>query len=594
MKKKNKIRVFLTFLVCIILLSHGLAFVNGYSNTTIRSVDLYMSRGGKYQTKSEAGDFTDYKFGDHYSTHDWVADSALRLILNSENPDHIKYVNWLFRDSDQISYKDFDDKSGWWMKNSANFDFTDEQRQRVEAYMFFLYGTKMPDYDTHLIVNSEKITSRRKPAALGWGSKSLLHHIYYEFDTEILDYRLIDPSGMSQANLAANDAYAYLTGQHKNPNDGQVKYRGAAACLGGMVHFIGDLAHPAHVMPTKNSAQWTNGQQYPAGVVQADMHGYIDRYIAIAGSTVMTPNPKNEKDLDGRHWPLLAAYASNEPSPLDGSGPYYTGAAEWAGEEVWPTSGPKSKSVNSLFTMGGPDWSVIDVRDLKIGPNNDRLATDEDNFTVSGLTPMPASVAVYKMAKLTLSGWDEPNGADEYKSWGSYHISKSYRGPNSVYHLATLHYGIDSQHAKSFIDVTNPQKPDTLLEACQNTQARTKVLMKWASYYSACAILDVVERAWKKNNNDWPDPEEVPPPTIEYREMLSMEEVNAIWNEEHQGDEILLPQSQATKGSATASVGAMTMLAIPLLSIFTLGIVIPMIAKKERDLEAEQAITVKN
>ena len=84
------------------------------------------------------------------------------------------------------------------------------------------------------------------------------------------------------------------------------------------------------------------------------------------------------------------------------------------------------------------------------------------------------------------------------------------------------------------------------------------------------------------------------PPTIEHREMLSMEEVNAIWNKEHQGDEILLPQSQATKASATASVGAMTMLMIPLGIVSTLALVIPMIANKHKDLEAEQTVTVKN
>lgn len=73
-----------------------------------------------------------------------------------------------------------------------------------------------------------------------------------------------------------------------------------------------------------------------------------------------------------------------------------------------------------------------------------------------------------------------------------------------------------------------------------------------------------------------------------------MEEVITHWNQEHQGDEILLPESKATKASSTASVGAMTMLAIPLLSISTLAIVIPMMAQKNKDLEQEQTITVKN
>ncbi len=102
----------------------------------------------------------------------------------------------------------------------------------------------------------------------------------------------------------------------------------------------------------------------------------------------------------------------------------------------------------------------------------------------------------------------------------------------------------------------------------------------------------VTERAWKRNNGNWPEPEELPPPTIEYREMLTMEQVLTQWNQEHQADEVLLSEQGAKASTVTASVGAMTMLAIPLLSISMLAIVIPMMAKKE--IEVEKPVTIKN
>ena len=71
-----------------------------------------------------------------------------------------------------------------------------------------------------------------------------------------------------------------------------------------------------------------------------------------------------------------------------------------------------------------------------------------------------------------------------------------------------------------------------------------------------------------------------------------MEQVITLWNQEHQADQVLLPEQGAKASATTASVGAMTMLAIPFLSISTLAIVIPMMAKKHTDLEEEQ--TIKN
>ena len=77
-------------------------------------------------------------------------------------------------------------------------------------------------------------------------------------------------------------------------------------------------------------------------------------------------------------------------------------------------------------------------------------------------------------------------------------------------------------------------------------------------------------------------------------EMLTMKEVIAHWNQEHQADQVLLSEQGAKASATSASVGAMTMLAIPFLSISTLAIVIPMMASKHEDLEAEQPVTIKN
>lgn len=566
MKKRNKIRLFLTLILCVIFLSYCSSIAHGHINTrSTGSVSHSSERYGMCNSVEETTDPQSYKFMDHYSTHDWVADSAIRLILNSDNPEYKKYVEWLFRYSDEINYKDFDNKFGWW-RGDSGWSFTDEELERIQAYIYFLYGTKIPDFNSRLSVAVEDVKGRN---TIGWGNIKQFHHIYYEYDKKIEDYRTEDSAAMGQANLAANDAFEFLTGQQSDPSDGQPKYRAAAACLGGISHFITDLAHPAHVMTTDGTHQWKNGREYSGKT--HDSHGFVDRYASIAGSTVMKPNTYIEKIWTAHdvRWQDINYYNDNEYGNPDN-----TGAAEWAGEERWPSS----KKDNPFFPMGGPDWSVIDIRDLKIPPNNDRLATDETNFVVSGLTPMPAPVAAYKMGKLTVSGWDEPNGADsKVPDWGCY---KKECGPNSAYRLPTLSYGCDYV----FISTKFSNTPCTdYSDSCDNTKDRVKVLLKWAAYYSACAILDVCKRAWKKNNGQWPEEQVVP--TIGYREMLTMEQVITIWNQEHQADKVLLPQSQAAKtGKAVASVGAMTMLIVPLLSISMLVAIVPPLAKKQQEI----------
>ncbi len=406
-------------------------------------VGYYPSLGGKY-----------YKFSTNYYTHDWIADSAIRLIMRSSYKDQIK---WLFDDSVDLSKFDAEENG---MFNGDYWSDTDLERARwlhTRRYIYFLVGSSVPDRNVHNIIISDysdafpyPVPAEKVRLPIEWGTVRVsaiskhLHSVFYKKD-ENLRNRPYSPTlstGALKAQLAGEDAIKLLKNKKKN-DEGELvsspKFEAAAIAIGGMAHYIGDLAHFAHARYPDESdlgVQWKNSGR---------SHKLLDLYVADDGVTNRLDN------LD----------------PLTGQG------------------------------IGGPDWSVINPGDLYI-TNSDGVIVklvDETN-QVSGLRPKAPFLAALDMAWLTFSGRDPENGGDNPDDYDKGYGSRGGDlGKSSGLYLPTLDKDLDDA---SFNTVTKFY--DGIAEARAAVQARVKTLVKWAAFYTACAILYILDKA--KVNDD--------------------------------------------------------------------------------------------
>lgn len=197
-------------------------------------------------------------YGYHYAVHDWISDSALRLIhLDPLIPR--KYTSWILDES--IPYGEFDDypnygsgvsaERGWVsvsMKSGSNGD--DRNWMRNRRYARFLHGTGIPDWDIYsIVIDNDPIPFEACYHSATWMLSSRGHFFRFNSDGDI-DFSQT-PAGW-YAMQAAQSAIHWLNYSKKDqPWQGQhYSYRGkyemGAECLSGMTHFIGDVAGPLH------------------------------------------------------------------------------------------------------------------------------------------------------------------------------------------------------------------------------------------------------------------------------------------------------------------------------------------------------------
>jgi len=200
-----------------------------------------------------------------YGVHDWIADSALRMIrLDPLIPK--KYTDWILNDN--IPYGEFDDydiigrgylrQRGWWsemtkygsLNNDANW-------MRNRRYARFLHGTGIPDWTNIYTINikNSPIPFEACYHTAPWmQTHPYAHAFHFNSDGSIDFSHIFAGAYVIQAAQSAihwfnwePDEPIIYKGRELNPKG---KWEAGAVCLGGMTHFIADVAHPFHTFHT--------------------------------------------------------------------------------------------------------------------------------------------------------------------------------------------------------------------------------------------------------------------------------------------------------------------------------------------------------
>ena len=284
-----------------------------------------------------------------------------------------------------------------WLKNKYFINIETDELSRKKwlkyrRYIQFLFGTEVPD-NGPINLEIEKKASPNKEAvgsrySLIWAKKKLNHHLYFKYIDVLKDYSAIDGQAAYAAERAFADAKNFLENVNQESKTVEPKFEAAARCIGGMVHFITDVAHFAHIM---NTAQWG----------EPDDDKPFDNYVAYDSKTRF----------------------------------------------VKTTSG---FSYYNNYDNGGPDWSEIDVGTLKLKDDSGNTVQLIKNGVVQGLRPIHPSQAVNDIAYLTYLGRDEINGFDQHPSeWDPPPSRISNKGKYSAQKLPTLDSRIDRSYGKA-------------------------------------------------------------------------------------------------------------------------------------------------
>jgi len=259
-KNLNKFFLFLTLLVI---------------SFSIVSADSKAFKNSPYGPNSETPDKPEvYKFKDrptgafllsHYSTHDWIADAALRL-LQSESPSGSADWSWLLYDVLNTDPK--------WISSYGN----GITHNTIRSYMSFLFATQMPDMDpkkeTKLRPHKHpqyidlrkyegEVVGNYKEGSGVWVGKWYHQTFHWKAISDdsghyIFIPKIADGSSSQKAPWyawkASEIAIRCLTHKEQNKNgdyESWAKPEAAAAWLGVMTHFIADLACSPHLIQLK-------------------------------------------------------------------------------------------------------------------------------------------------------------------------------------------------------------------------------------------------------------------------------------------------------------------------------------------------------
>ena len=309
MTKKHKLRILLVFLLLeVIVLSGSVIIVSAIEN-------------GANETS-----FQDYKFSASYSSHDWVADCAIRLIAGS--PAYSEQINWLYNTLDNIKYSALDLVARSF-DSSISTPVFDSHNERINArrYVTFLHGTFAPDkglsYENVELppagVLQKEILRKYHPI---WSRPStyINYHCHYfirneelisfpwtssKYVTDIDIWRYwsfakyaVNGWAPEAALVAALDALRWLNKKDSNGVvGGDAKYEAASFCLGGMTHFIADVSTPMHTI------RWPEFNE--EGLIHKAFEFFVAKYTlwdeATSGPSKVSWNPwewMNENGLE--------------------------------------------------------------------------------------------------------------------------------------------------------------------------------------------------------------------------------------------------------------------------------------------------------
>ncbi|MFX1258101.1 MAG: hypothetical protein ACFFAN_09590 [Promethearchaeota archaeon] len=515
MNIKNK-REKKSIIVLIILISQ-IFVVSLVSIWSISAVG-WNNNTGRYEYNEDSVRW--YCFEKNYGTHDWIADSAVRLILLDDN---YKYkIRWLFDEDKEVPFDQLDNyRLKWWDRSYTNVPvFTDTsshtKRQQwfyARRYGRYLSATFWPDFGhTINIAKNCPIPAERVPVRTPtWATKTQRfygHSVEFLWDDNNQEWVLHKNKAGSYALSAAYDAIKYLNyeGELKDGTKKRCrKYEAAAICVGAMTHYIGDVAHPSHVKT------WL--------VPPVSM--YDENRVSISPQWHLSfPKSKNDdyiKSTTSGHW----------------------------GWDIRTTESRNTKFDTNLFKNGGPYWELTDSL---YGPDPRRVVFDDEGQ--SYLTPLSPNDACKLLAELAYSGYDVDGTYDENPS----NKNKWKLGPHSAFELPSatedpLKEEIDNNAAYRWPDsfainadddyslkwwnTTWGWKPDVPppIEGCarqykplqepypadrqtpspinwkteyeaakDESYKRLWKMLEWAAYYTACALLWVCEKARIEKN----------------------------------------------------------------------------------------------
>jgi hypothetical protein len=222
----------------------------------------------------------------NYGAHDWMADSAIRLLI--DNPNYRDEVKWLFSEEsfqvtiegvqeqyNPLPIKDFDSYGSketgggfrlWFYKDIVNKGkLTKSQWIMARRWGYFLSATAVPDNDDRRSLNqrSSPIPAERAKTRQSKWMVSGAHGADFKKTSNGKDWEYYisgDKGPDTMALQAASDAIWYLN--YKEGDKKIPKYEAAAFCLGGMVHYISDACVAGHVTHSSKNVDIDHLEQW--------------------------------------------------------------------------------------------------------------------------------------------------------------------------------------------------------------------------------------------------------------------------------------------------------------------------------------------
>ncbi|MFX1257229.1 MAG: hypothetical protein ACFFAN_05195 [Promethearchaeota archaeon] len=445
---------------CIMLCPSSYAYFNGPKSY------------GKSVQKTDKT-FAYYEFEKFYGTHDWVADSALRLLL--DHPMYGGNFTWILREdpyqnaampNDDIPFNDFD---------SWGIIPTSASNARTRKWVYNEYITIGAQTQRCLDKDSECYTARKGGIKAG---RKWLHAIRYTsllHGTVIPDYssNAVDKQGANYfKNYNINIGRVYLTKRVSNqlPRERVSRKTNSITSKHKVLFDLKGKFVPIYGTPSKGAdcAKYAGEEAVyfldfeQEKVIKQSYEKHQPKYIA---ASVMLG--------------ILSHYICDLASPghvLDNKTGvvkfHYTLPIHKAWEKWF--SDYTLFSTNT-FSNGGPDWSTgptgtgIDPRRVEDGyPNGLRRAD---------LFPLHPWYAAVEMSHITFTGFDPENGGDPIPTHFPYQVSDLGDHAAINMHLDPKGNGVNGKEDK---------------------WGRT--LLKWAVYYTACAYLWVMKQVGDHNH----------------------------------------------------------------------------------------------
>ena len=523
----------------------------------------------------------------HYGGHDWIADSALRLIALSEKAQdtakHPAYnVSWLVtynghdrtmgnhRENfpyyvldDTHGYRgldDFHEKAGdeawWWddgdyrrcsifryqdwmgegrLNADRNPDYSDEEMRehwlKVRRYVTFLHGTRLPDRAgdyIHEILSPSFEKARIENPECITSHPGHTHHFYWELK-----------DGNSEKTLAGSDTEAATMAQR-------------AARLA--IHYLKKTYEVKYKEEVSQEAQekQIKGKYEMGSLLLGVMTHYIGDLASpphvLKEGKIYGNIPDAQQNWDTHDW--WDAYADQFTR-------FKTG--DEAG---------KSSDGKEYFPFGGPCWHEEEIEDGEggsfiTGVDPTYIDVKEGEFnTIAELEPKAPFLAAEEMAWLTFSADDQTNNPSDVTERDLAAIQ--------------LHWDFNNATGK------NPKNYN------KKEMKRCHALLKWAAYYTACAILWVVkESGISKRKDDTIGVRAYPYCVQENEEMaldpVGIEKINARETTGADGQPTI--EKWASKEFANTTM-MIALMALPALAAMAMK-VISGYSQKEEEIEIE-------